>query len=67
EWSKQWKENVLRNSAMSKVTFKLDQGKETHTLRLRGVDPGMAIQRIVIDEGGFKPGYVGYDFSRNND
>lgn len=61
EWSSQWKENVLRNSALSKVTFKIDPTKETHTLLLRGIDPGMAIQRIVIDEGGFKPGYIGPD------
>ncbi|MDE5871982.1 MAG: hypothetical protein K2H22_08575, partial [Muribaculaceae bacterium] len=61
EWSKPWKENILRNSALSKTTFRIDPDKTSHTLRLRGIDPGMAIQRIVIDEGGFKPGYVGYD------
>lgn len=61
EWSKPWKENVMRNSALSKTTFKIDSGKDTHLLRLRGIDPGMAIQRIVIDEGGFRPGYVGPD------
>ena len=61
EWSKPWKENILRNSALSKATFSIDPGKNTHTLRLRGIDPGMAIQRIVIDEGGFKPGYIGPD------
>lgn len=64
EWSKQWKENVLRNSALSKVTFKINPEKETHCLHLRGLDPGMAIQRIIIDEGGFKPGYVGYDLEQ---
>lgn len=61
EWSRPWKENVMRNSALSKTTFKIDSGKDTHLLRLRGIDPGMAIQRIVIDEGGFRPGYVGPD------
>lgn len=61
EWSAQWKENVLRNSALSRLTFNIDPAKETHTLMLIGIDPGMAIQRIVIDEGGFKPGYVGPD------
>ncbi|MDE7350810.1 MAG: glycosyl hydrolase 115 family protein, partial [Muribaculaceae bacterium] len=61
EWSKPWKENVLRNSALSKVSFKIDPDKHSHKLRLRGIDPGMAIQRIVIDEGGFKPGYIGPD------
>ncbi|MDE6380889.1 MAG: glycosyl hydrolase 115 family protein [Muribaculaceae bacterium] len=61
EWSAQWKENVLRNSALSKVSFKIDPDKEYSILRLRGLDPGMAIQRIVVDEGGLRPGYVGVD------
>ncbi|MDE6553776.1 MAG: glycosyl hydrolase 115 family protein [Muribaculaceae bacterium] len=61
EWSKPWKENILRNSALSRTSFSINPDKSTHTLRLRGIDPGMAIQRIVIDEGGFKPGYVGPD------
>ncbi|MDE6290633.1 MAG: hypothetical protein K2M16_03790, partial [Muribaculaceae bacterium] len=64
EWSKPWKENILRNSALSKTIFSIDPDKEIHILRLRGIDPGMAIQRIIIDEGGFKPGYVGYDLQK---
>lgn len=64
EWSAQWKENVLRNSALSKLTFKIDPSKERHTLLLRGIDPGMAVQRIVIDEGGFRPGYIGPDLEQ---
>ena len=59
EWSKPWKLNVLRNSALSELTIPVDTGKTTHTLRLRGIDPGMAVQRIVIDEGAFRPGYIG--------
>ncbi len=61
EWSKPWKDNILRNSALSKTIFSIDSSKDNHILRLRGIDPGMAIQRIVIDEGGFEPGYVGPD------
>ncbi len=59
EWSKPWKLNVLRNSALSELTFPVDKNKEGHVLRLRGIDPGMAIQRIVIDNGSFRPGYIG--------
>lgn len=59
EWSKPWKLNVLRNSALSELVFPLSDARSSHTLRLRAIDPGMAIQRIVIDEGGFRPGYVG--------
>ncbi len=61
EWSGPWKDAVLRNSALSEVVLAVTPGSATHILRLRGIDPGMAIQRIVIDEGDFKPGYVGPD------
>lgn len=59
EWSKPWKLNVLRNSALSEVRLPIDNRMEKHKLRLRGIDSGMAIQRIVIDEGFFRPGYIG--------
>lgn len=59
EWSKPWKLNVLRNSALSEVVFPLSEKSASHTMRLRGIDPGMAVQRIVIDEGDFRPGYIG--------
>ncbi len=59
EWSKPWKLNVLRNSALSTLEFPIKNDFKEHTLRLRGIDPGMAIQRIVIDGGTFRPGYIG--------
>lgn len=79
EWSKPWKLNILRNSALSTVTLPLspdttlyvgsdttlpvniDCHKPVHLLRLRGIDSGMAVQRIVIDNGTFHPGYIGPD------
>lgn len=61
EWSKEWKINVLRNSAMTTLRLPLRKKGRRHELRLRGIDPGMVVQRIVIDEGGFSPGYVGPD------
>ncbi len=63
EWSAQWNENVLRNSALSTFCFPLSTSKKSHTLKIRSIDPGLVIQRIVIDEGGFKPGYVGPDLN----
>ncbi len=59
EWSKPWKLNVLRNSALTELTFPLNEELQSHKLSLRGIDPGMGIQRIVIDEGTFRPGYIG--------
>ncbi|MDE6696294.1 MAG: glycosyl hydrolase 115 family protein [Muribaculaceae bacterium] len=61
EWSSQWKENVLRNSALSFVAFPLSPNSDIHTMKIRSIDPGLVIQRIVVDEGGFRPGYVGPD------
>ncbi|MDE6561461.1 MAG: glycosyl hydrolase 115 family protein [Muribaculaceae bacterium] len=59
EWSKPWKLNVLRNSALSEVSCPIDKEKPSHSIKLRGIDSGMAIQRIVIDRGSFRPGYIG--------
>ncbi len=59
EWSKPWKLNVLRNSALTELTLPLNKDLKEHTLRLRGIDPGMAVQRIVLDQGSFRPGYIG--------
>ncbi len=59
EWSKPWKLNVLRNSALTELTLPLKKDGVVSTIRLRGIDPGMAIQRIVIDDSTFRPGYIG--------
>lgn len=61
EWTRDWKFNVLRNSALSTVTLPLDKEKGAHILSLRGIDGGMVVQRVVVDRGGMKPGYVGPD------
>ncbi|MDE5793918.1 MAG: glycosyl hydrolase 115 family protein [Muribaculaceae bacterium] len=59
EWSMPWKINVLRNSALSEVSCSVDKEKSSHIIKLRGIDSGMAIQRIVVDGGSFRPGYLG--------
>ena len=51
-------ENVLRNAAVNKSTFYIDKpGK--HTLHIKCGDPGMVIQKIVLDFGGMKKSYTG--------
>lgn len=58
EYTQTWYENVLRNAAINKSTFHIDKpGK--HTLNIRTGDPGMVIQKIVIDFGGMKKSYTG--------
>ena len=54
--SEEWKQNVLRNSAISHVKGPLlKNGK--HTLKVYMVDPGVILQRITIDMGGLRKAY----------
>ena len=58
EYSSQWRLNVFRNSAISSITMNIgNPGK--HTFKLICADPGMIIQKIVIDFGGMKRSYLG--------
>ena len=54
--SKTWKENVLSNQAEQKIVFKqLNPGK--HQIEILAIDPGVMIDRLLIDLGGLKPAY----------
>ncbi|MCM1178171.1 MAG: glycosyl hydrolase 115 family protein [Bacteroidales bacterium] len=58
EYTQLWYESVLRNSVVNKSTMNISSpGK--HTLRIRTGDPGMVIQKIVVDFGGMKHSYLG--------
>ncbi len=58
EYSSPWKLNVIRNAAISVIPVYIDKpGK--HTLKIMCADPGMVIQKIVIDLGGMKRSYLG--------
>ncbi len=59
EFSKLWKDQVLQNGAVEIVKFPISQTLEKHTLTLTCGDPGVIIQRIVIDWGGLKDSYIG--------
>ena len=51
--SEEWKQNVLSNSASRKLQFpSLAAGK--HTLKIYAIDPGVIIDRILINTGGLK-------------
>lgn len=58
EYSQVWYENVLRNAAINKSTFYIDKAGK-HTLHIKCGDPGMVIQKIVLDFGGMKKSYTG--------
>jgi hypothetical protein len=54
--SEEWKQNVLRNSAVREFTGQtIKKGK--HTLQVYMVDPGVVLQNITIDMGGLKEAY----------
>ena len=59
EYDTSWKDQVLCNGVEAVVTFPVDGAARSHTLRLKAVDPGQIVQRIVVDWGGLLPTYVG--------
>lgn len=58
EYSQVWFESVLRNCAVNKSTLYIDKPGR-HTLRIRVGDPGIVLQKIVLDFGGMKRSYLG--------
>jgi hypothetical protein len=59
EYSLPWKDRVLRNGALATAQFRVDRSRKEHVLTLVMGDPGLLVQRIVIDWGGLKQSYVG--------
>lgn len=54
--SETWKQNVLSNVAENIISLPLlTAGK--HTLKISMVDPGVILDRFLIDLGGYQPGY----------
>jgi hypothetical protein len=56
--SRAWQENVLDNTttAATRQTF---ASAGAHTLKIYMVDPGVLLEKIVIDAGGLRPSYLG--------
>jgi Glycosyl hydrolase family 115/Gylcosyl hydrolase family 115 C-terminal domain len=53
-----WAQGVLNSTRV--VSFKLTVlSTGAHTLRIYGVDPGVVLDKIVIDLGGLQPSYLG--------
>ncbi|MDZ7373527.1 MAG: glycosyl hydrolase, partial [candidate division KSB1 bacterium] len=53
-----WEERV-RNNVVTTSTVHLIQDPGRHVLKIWAVDPGVVLQKIVIDAGGVKPSYLG--------
>lgn len=58
EYSGEWRDNVARNASIKSVKLNVDKPGR-HTLKLICSDPGMVIQKLVIDMGGMKRSYLG--------
>ena len=59
EYSRSWKDQVMRNGAVCRLRFPVDRWKSSHTIRFTAIDAGQLLQRVIIDWGGLKPTYVG--------
>ena len=53
-----WEKTVADNVRIVRTAFTLSQAGE-HTLKVWMVDPGIVLQKIVVDCGGQKPSYLG--------
>ena len=45
--------------ATTKVSTKLRAGAGAHVLRVYMVDPGVVLDKLVLDTGGVRPSYTG--------
>jgi len=54
----EWEESV-RNASRTITSSHEVKEAGWHTLKIRMVDPGVAIQKIVVNTGGLKPSYLG--------
>lgn len=59
EQSKPWKDDVIRNSTITEASFAIDKNAGKHRLAIICGDPGLIVQRILVDWGGLKPTYIG--------
>ena len=62
---KDWEESVKDSVRISKSTHNLDK-PGYHTLKFWGVDPGVVLQKLVVNLGGAKPSYLGPPESYRN-
>ncbi|MDO4171392.1 MAG: glycosyl hydrolase 115 family protein, partial [Prevotellaceae bacterium] len=59
EYDRTWKDQVMRNGAICRMTFAVDKSRREHTITLHTVDAGQMVQRIIIDWGGLRKSYIG--------
>mgnify|MGYP002623348344 CR=1 FL=1 len=58
EWSEEWKSQVIGNGHRADFSFAINRQAPGHVLSFILGDPGMMIQRVVVDWGGRRPAYL---------
>lgn len=58
--SKYWQANLINKT----TTRHIIDTQGIHRLRIRILEPGIVLQKIIVDTGGLKPGYLGLPQSR---
>ena len=53
-----WEASVAQNAIIKTTSFTVEKPGR-HTLRIWAIDPGVVLQKIVIDTGGLRPSYLG--------
>jgi hypothetical protein len=56
--NRSWEESVRINARYARVKVNIEQ-PGYHTLKFWMVDPGVVLQKIIVDCGGLKPSYLG--------
>jgi hypothetical protein len=59
EYGLSWKNQVLRNGAEVKMKFAINKKDKSHKLSLICGEPGMMVEKIIVDWGGLKASYLG--------
>jgi hypothetical protein len=65
--NREWEKSVRDNCWLSQSTHALES-PGYHTLKYWMVDPGVVLEKLVVDLGGVKPSYLGppESFRHNN-
>lgn len=59
EYSRSWKDQVMRNGIGCRLHFAIDKQVAQHTVTFKALDPGQMLQKVILDWGGLKPSYIG--------
>ena len=59
EYSRSWKDQVMRNGIGCRLHFAINKQAAQHTVTFKALDPGQMLQKVILDWGGLQPSYIG--------